>query len=457
MRNSPIRPRLLMADPDGNIVEHPKLLMVCKRGREWMLPRPDELIVLPPESELFLLPGRNAVGFDAKSGAIEVLDTLAVAAFGAPAYTLTAHAAYVAESDAPTLPLFAYGAVGFAKGRFYMCARKVDGDTRQEFRRVAGKNLARNVQQNLDKYPDNRLMQHIMQNCVLKYDCPAAKNLALGRYEAPLPTSRSCNARCVGCISMQEEGSIIKTTPQCRLEFSPTPQEIVEIMRHHEAREKELPIYSFGQGCEGEPLTQSPILVEAIRTFREGGGHGTININTNASMPRAVIELADAGLTSMRVSINSAREGVYNAYYRPQGYRFESVRQSIIEARKRDIHVSLNLLYFPGVTDTEDELDALIDLVGACGVNFIQLRNLNIDPEIYLDLFENIEFGPSMGFTNFKKRLRKMCPWITFGYFNPWLGDKATLTAPMPGEWQRPEPTLRESTEQHAIDIEGLL
>ncbi len=456
MRTSPIKPRLLVAQADGTIVEHPKLLMVCRRGREWMLPRPDELIVLPPESELFLLPGRNAVGLDPKTGTTEVLDSLAVAAFGAPAYTLTAHTAYVSQKDAPVLPLFAYGAVGFAKGRFYMCARKVDGDTRQEFRRVAGKNLAYNARKLMEQYADNRLMQHIMQNCVLKYDCPAAKNLALGRYEAPLPTSRTCNARCVGCISMQEEGSPIVTTPQCRMNFTPTAEEIVEIMRHHEAQEKEVPIYSFGQGCEGEPLSQSALLIEAVRMFREGGGRGTINLNSNASMPAAVAELADAGLTSLRVSINSAREDVYNAYYRPQGYCFENVRQSIKEARKRNVHVSLNLLYFPGITDTENELEALADLVGSCGVSFIQSRNLNIDPEIYLALFKKMDFGPAMGFSNFRKRLQKQCPWLNFGYFNPWLGDKAEIFAPLPGEWQKPEIDVRDAPSTK-IRIEDLL
>ncbi len=445
-----------MAEPNGNIVEHPNFLMVCRRGREWMLPRPDELIVLPPESELFLLPGRNAVGLDPKTGCTEVLESLAVAAFGAPAYTLTAHAAYISQRQAPTLPLFAYGAVGYAKGRFYMCARKVDDDTRQEFRRIANKNLAKNVKSILEQYSENRLMQHIMRNCVLKYDCPAAKNLALGRYEAPLPTSRACNARCVGCISMQEEGSAIATTPQCRLDFVPTAAEIVEIMRHHEGHEKEVPIYSFGQGCEGEPLTQTPLLVEAVRIFREGGGRGTINLNTNASQPDSVIELAEAGLTSMRVSINSARESVYNAYYRPQGYEFSHVCESIKQARKRNVHVSLNLLYFPGITDTEDELDALIEMVGSCGVNFIQLRNLNIDPEIYLSLYKNIDFGPSMGFTNFRKRLRKQCPWLNFGYFNPWLGDKAEIQAPMPGEWYMPVPDVRDAPVEK-IKIKDLL
>lgn len=439
MPPNPLRPHLVVADAQGNIYDHPELLVVCRRGHQWGLPRPDELMILPPESELFLLPGRRAVGLDAETGVTEVQEELAVAAFAAPAHTLTAHPAYSSDADAPLLPLFAYGAVGFARGRFYICARKVDEDPRQEFRGVSRKVLQKRVRELLALYPQNRLLQHIMNNCVLRYDCPAARNLALGRYEAPLPTSRACNARCVGCISQQEEGSPITTTPQCRLGFRPSPEEVVEIMRHHEAQEKDCPVYSFGQGCEGEPLTEAPLLLEAVTRFRQGGGKGTVNLNSNASRPDAVEELAKAGLTSLRVSLNSAREDVYTRYYRPQGYVLEDVRESVRRARREGVFVSLNLLYFPGVSDTEEELAALTDLVGTCGVSFIQLRNLNIDPEMYMQLLEGLPMGPSVGFTNFKKRLRKMCPWLKLGYFNPWLGDKAQLTAPMPGEWTPPE------------------
>ncbi len=443
MSTSPLRPHLVVADAEGNIYDHPDLLMVCRTGKQWALPRPDELMPLPPESELFYLPRRRAVGLDEESGQMEVLEDLAVAAFAAPAHTLTAHPAYHSDKGAPLLPLFAYGAVGYARGRFYICAKKVDVDTRQEFRKVKRNILTKNVRDLMQKYPDNRLIQHIMQKCVMQYDCPAARNLALGRHEAPLPTSRTCNARCIGCISQQEEDSPITTTPQCRLDFCPSAAEIAEVMRHHSSQEKEKPIYSFGQGCEGEPLTNASILQEAIEIFRQEGGKGTINLNSNASRPEAVAALAQAGLTSLRVSLNSARPEVYNIYYRPQGYSFDHVRASIIAARERGVFVSLNLLYFPGITDTEDELEALIQLVGSCGVSFIQLRNLNIDPEMYLDLLKDIPTSPSVGFTNFKKRLRKACPWLQFGYFNPWLGEKAELSAPMPGQWSLPTPVAR--------------
>lgn len=136
MASSNIRPRLLVADKDGNIYDHPDLLMVCRRGKEMALPRPDELMPLPEGSDLFMLPGRHAVGLDPETGEAEAMEEFAVAAFSAPAHTLTAHAAFVAQPDAPTLPLFAYGAVGFANGRFYVCAKKVDQDTRQVFTNI---------------------------------------------------------------------------------------------------------------------------------------------------------------------------------------------------------------------------------------------------------------------------------------------------------------------------------
>ena len=107
------------------------------------------------------------------------------------------------------------------------------------FKGISRGKIDRSARKIIEDFPDNRLMQHIMQNCTLRYGCPAAKNLSLGRYEAPLPTSRTCNARCIGCISQQEEGSKICATPQCRLTFTPTPEEVVEIMRFHAGRETE--------------------------------------------------------------------------------------------------------------------------------------------------------------------------------------------------------------------------
>ena len=414
-----IHPALVVADNDGNIYDRHDLLMVCRHGNHFALPKPDELMPLPEESQLFLLPGRYAIGLDPETGELELQEELAVAAFAAPAHTLTAHPAYERSQNAPILPLFAYGAVGFANGRFYICAKKVDTDPRQIFKGISLAQIRKKAQTLIKQYPDNRLIQHITAKCALTYHCPAAKNFCLGRYEAPLPVSRACNARCIACISHQEKGARICATPQNRMTFTPTAQEIAEVMEHHARNETKAPIYSFGQGCEGEPLTESALIASAIRLFRSRGGKGTININSNASLPGAVTDLAQAGLTSLRVSLNSAREEPYNRYHRPHGYTLSDVRESIRRAKAAGVFISLNLLYFPGFTDTELENAALIKLITDFKIDYIQLRNLNIDPEFYLDLMQGIETGPVFGFTNFRKRLKKECPWTRTGYFNP--------------------------------------
>jgi hypothetical protein len=258
-------PNLVYADDQGQIYDHPFLRMLCRKGREILPPRPDECIPLPPGSDLFLLPNRQAVGWDPDIGSVVQADGLAVAAFVCPGYTLSGLTAYLSSEPACPLPLFAYGAVGYAHGQFYLCARKVDEDQRQDFTHISPQRIQRGAQRLLQTYAHNRLVRHLA-NCALSYGCPAAKNLALGRYEAPLPTARACNAACIGCISRQDPDSGFPAT-QNRITFRPRVQEITEIMHHHAGQEKR-PIFSFGQGCEGDPLTESELIRRAISTFR---------------------------------------------------------------------------------------------------------------------------------------------------------------------------------------------
>ena len=71
MTTEKLHPKLVFADTSGNIYDHPELEMLVRRGDQLGTPRPDELIPLPPESELFLLPGRSALGLDPESGEVE--------------------------------------------------------------------------------------------------------------------------------------------------------------------------------------------------------------------------------------------------------------------------------------------------------------------------------------------------------------------------------------------------
>jgi len=94
---------------------------------------------------------------------------------------------------------------------------------------------------------------------------------------------------------------------------------------------------SFGQGCEGDPLTAFHVIEPALKIIRKNTGAGTINMNTNAGMTRHLDALFDAGLDGVRVSMNSVREPCYTAYFRPQTYEFKDVVQSIDTAGKKRI------------------------------------------------------------------------------------------------------------------------
>ncbi len=423
MKHPAASPALVYADEQGRIRDFPLLHMTGAANGVPVRPSLEDLIELPEGSELFTLPARLPIGAAPDTGEPLLFtedpdrpgrSVTAVAAFMAPAYTSIYYAAYQRLETAPVLPLFAYTAVGWYAGKFWVAGFRSDPDQRQDAHHFKDNLIRRQTLRMLRQHRDNRLIQHL-GTCCLTYHCPAARNYFLGRWEAPLPTSPSCNARCLGCISLQESGCCPST--QERIAFVPNRQEIVEIAVPHLTTAPR-PIVSFGQGCEGEPLLQATVLEASIREIRRQTTAGTINCNSNASLPEAVARLADAGLDSLRVSLNSAQETYYHRYYRPHGYTFADVCQSIVAMKQAGKFVSLNYFILPGFTDSFAETAALIELVKRTGVDFLQLRNLNMDPEAYLEALA-VPALPAYGMRTWVTHIRSALPDIRFGYFNP--------------------------------------
>jgi pyruvate-formate lyase-activating enzyme len=422
-------PGLLYADEKGNILDCPGLEAAGSAAGRWFRPQAAEWIPLPPGSELFLLPGRLPVGWEPASGRFRVLDrdprtgrpVSAVAAFVAPAYTQLASAAYVRAGEAPLLPLFAYTAAGWRGDGLVTTALRVDPDPRQDLDRFDPAEIARRAAERLARESGNRLLRHLGR-CALSYGCPAARNLFLERWEAPLPTSPSCNARCLGCISLQEASGICAT--QERIGFVPTAEEVCGVAAPHLAGAPRA-VASFGQGCEGEPLMQAGLLEDSIRRLRRATSRGTINLNTNASLPEAVLRLREAGLDSIRVSLNSCRPEFYRKYYQPRGYSFEDVQRTAREFKKAGGFVSLNYFVLPGFTDEPAELAALSRFLDDAGADLIQMRNLNIDPEWYLSTLEHLPEEEPLGIRALMDKLREGFPALRFGYYNPCLDPAA--------------------------------
>jgi pyruvate-formate lyase-activating enzyme len=411
-------PYVLYSDGKGNIFEDTSLYAAGRSGWDAMPVPEEEWIELPEGGSLYELPGRRGIGIDVETGDMRLCEKgWAVAAFIPPAHTGLYIAAYETAPDAPTLPLFCYTAAGWYDDKFYVPAVRIEQDIRQECAGYDDAKIKTGTAQLLKAYPHNRLVKHLMENCCLTYSCPAARNFALGRWECPVPSSPACNANCIGCISFQPQEESIPST-QDRLVFKPSAEEIVEFTVPH-LETAPYPIVSFGQGCEGEPLLMWETIRESIIEMRKHTNKGSININTNGSKPDAVKALCEAGLNSMRVSTNSARRSIYEAYYRPNNYSFEDIIESLKVVRSFGGWTSINYFVFPGMTDSIEEYEALRKLIRDTDLCMIQWRNFNIDPDWYLGKIGVTETGECMGVRQLQELIQEEFPHLKFGYFNP--------------------------------------
>ncbi len=304
------------------------------------------------------------------------------------------------------LPLFGYCAVAAVDGEPYAAYLPIDAPGTWDPSTFHTPDLRGLVDARCAEEPDNQLVIQLAR-CALEYGCFTAQNIFYQRWEGALPASPACSAHCVGCIS-EQLGDL--PSPQQRLTAAPSPGALAALAVRHLAGGPGR-IVSFGQGCEGYSLNRWKHVASAIRLMRvalplDDPHAGIINMNTNAWHTKGLQRCIEAGLQRIRVSIFSAIDDHYAAYYKPRGYTFSDVRQSIRLCVDSGLHVALNLLTFPGFTDTEEELDALLGLIASTGVQEVQVRTLNIDREMLRDVVPSPN-GRELGIGRLLSRLRE--------------------------------------------------
>ncbi|MCU6710684.1 radical SAM protein [Paenibacillus sp. J5C_2022] len=405
---------LVYADEHGNVFDHSSLIGLGRSGNDIVELMEEELIPLPEGATLVSLPYTRPIGLNQDTGEMEALadGAQAVGALLPQGFTRLYLPGYVKSDKEQKLPLFGYTAVVWKEDGFYVAAEQCDAPDRWDPLNCDRDELKIGVDRLLAQYPDNRLYQHL-SHCALGYECLTASNTFLNRWEGAVPVSYSCNAGCFGCISEQPDDSGF-LAPQTRMNFKPTVEEVVQIMLEH-LKEPES-IISFGQGCEGEPSTQVKIIVEAMRQVRSQTSLGYININTNAGITDFIKAIVNAGLDLMRVSTISALDEHYNAYYKPRGYTLANVEKSLKYATDKGVYTSINYLIFPGVTDREEEMEAMIGFAKRTGLKLIQMRNLNIDPESYLELIPQPQ-GHIYGMKQMLEIFREELPDVVIGSY----------------------------------------
>ncbi len=424
-------PRLLLADDQGRVFDHPTLAAAVAIADRWTVA--GKLTALPDGASLQALPGWWPVGFDEREGRFVVVESFelegrrirprAVGAVLPPGWTRSALPAGKRSVLAPSLPQWAYTAAAFQGGALAVAALRTDRRQHWNPGRFSTPDLAAKVEGLRAGAPQNRVLKQL-ETCALRYRCFTAQNIFYGRDEGALPTSTSCNARCVGCISEQPKGA--PPSSHERMSDAPLWQELAEVGGAHLAAASGKTMVSFGQGCEGEPLTRGREMELAIQAMRARTSRGSIHINTNGCLTEQLARIARAGLDSIRVSLNSAHPELYEAYYLPQGYGLDDVERSLRLAHKRGLYVALNLLTFPGITDREGEVEALAGLIVRHRVDQLQTRPLAIDPLQYVEVAEGRGAGGRpLGLKEMLRRLRRAAPWLVIGNFSRARGERA--------------------------------
>ncbi|HSN14188.1 MAG TPA: radical SAM protein [Anaeromyxobacteraceae bacterium] len=421
-------PRLLFADDKGVVYDHPSLRAAARSGDDLFEPS-ERPIGLPEGATLAMLPGRRPVGIDPDSGALVVLDEVrigrrrvvphAVAATLPPGFTRTllpaAQRPALAVAPIPILPQWAYTAAGLGDDGPVAWALHTDRRSHWSVASHSTPDLVERVNALLAESANPIYRQ--LASCALNWCCFTAQNTFYRRDEGAIPSSASCNARCIGCLSEQDEG--MPPSSHERLARAPSAEEMADVALRHLTRASGRVMVSFGQGCEGEPLTRWREIERAIRLVRAETSRGSLHANTNGSLPRALARLLDAGLDSVRVSLNSASPDLYAAWYRPQGYRFSDVERSIRTAKDRGAYVALNLLSFPGVTDRAGEVERLCALVARTGVDQVQTRPLAVDPDVYMAVARGRGAdGPAIGIRRLVAALKRARPGLVVGNFS---------------------------------------
>ncbi|NOK23046.1 radical SAM protein [Corallococcus carmarthensis] len=423
-------PKLLFADPKGRVMEHPYLIATLRSGEE-LVPPQDKPIALPAAGRLVHLPGRLPVGLNPDSGELELVREMkmggktfvpnAVGALLPPGYTRTFLPGEV-KGSGPILPQWAYTAAAWGEKGPLAWAIHTDRRSHWEPESYSTPELKGLVTAHMGRFPDSRVLKQL-KTCALLYRCFTSQNIFYARDEGAIPASVMCNARCVGCISDQPEDG--PPASHERMDDGPSAEEMAAIGLYHLEHAPGRTMVSFGQGCEGEPLTRWKFIAESIRLMRAKTDKGSININTNASLTHGLKALLDAGLDAVRVSLNSASKGLYEAYYKPVKYGWEDVEASIALARERGAYLALNLLLFPGVTDREGEVQALENLVRKYRVDQVQTRSLCIDPLQYLEVARGVGAGGEpVGIRTLLNRLKAARPGLIIGNFARGLDER---------------------------------
>lgn len=78
------------------------------------------------------------------------------------------------------------------------------------------------------------------------------------------------------------------------------------------------------------------------------------------------------------------------------------------------------MLFFPGLNDREEEITAWKKFLAETKIDMIQLRNLNIDPDAFLEIMPKPQ-GKMYGTRFFIEEIKRCFPQLIIGSFSHYV------------------------------------
>ncbi len=144
-----------------------------------------------------------------------------------------------------------------------------------------------------------------------------------------------------------------------------------------------------------------------------------IILHVDAAVPNRdiFVDWCKSGLKSVLLTLNAAQSSAFDALNALSNLTFHAFKSVLKLARRFAVNIILDYQVFPGFTDHPNEINALKGLVSEFGVHRLQLTNLGVDPEWYIDELKLLDLSRAqIGMAQWLKILGE---WpVQLGYLN---------------------------------------
>ena len=434
---------LLYATPDGEIGEAPALRPLDLDGG---LIAASDLIPMPAGTTVAMMPGRLAVGRDRHGQRVTLPGERgwAISAFLPIGYTRTRIPGYdlappeLTPPQAETLPFFGYTALVSRDGELCVTALATDDPERWHPDAYAEPELAKLVRRRLASEPENRVLrQHA--HCALDYHCPTASNLFFGRWEGAIAVAGAATPAASAASRNRTKTSWSPRRTACY--SCPTQTRSIDVAVRHLEQSPDA-IISFRPGLRGRAADcrRGSSSARSAQIRAQHGEWHDQHQHQRQQSPRAPAPIRRRTrqlarqhhlrrprdlrrlLSPDRLHVRSRQARLTGAG--PRGWR-ATPRSTCSLSRSRPTRRMRSPRW-----STMPARRAL---------RLVQLRNLNIDPEVLLPQLP--PRGPALGIQAFINLLRRELPDLRIGNFSvPVIRNADGKREPMFAPWEQRSP-----------------